>query len=81
MWQKYFAIKCKEMILDALTIGLSPIAGMMLPVSQKTGMLVGVLLDEGLLSNVRPAAAGQIGARCPAPCNIRRVGVLGTGIL
>ena len=61
-------------------IGLSSSSGLMLVFSQKTGMLQTILLDEGHLTNVRTAIAGQIAAKFLAPENIKAIGVLGTGI-
>jgi ornithine cyclodeaminase len=53
--------------------------GLMLLFSQKTGELLGVLLDEGLLTNVRTAGAGAVVAKYFAPKKISRVGILGAG--
>jgi len=76
----YFVIKIASGFYENPKIGLSSSSGLMLLFSQKTGMLVSVLLDEGLLTNVRTAVAGQISAKYLAPRNIHHIGVLGTGI-
>ncbi len=39
-----------------------------------------ILLDEGHLTNVRTAVAGAIAAKYLAPGNIKRIGIVGTGI-
>jgi len=43
-------------------------------------MLVSVLIDEGYLTNVRTAIAGQIVAKYMAPKEVNGIGVFGTGI-
>ncbi len=52
----------------------------MLVFSQKTGILQNILLDNGHLTNVRTAIAGEIAAKHLAPETINAIGVLGTGI-
>jgi len=54
-------------------------SGLMLVFKQKTGELSAILLDEGLLTNVRTAAAGAVVAKCLAPRNITCVGLVGAG--
>ena len=61
-------------------LGLSSSSGLMLVFSQKTGFLKTILLDDGYLTNVRTAIAGQIAAKYLAPPDISAIGVLGTGI-
>ena len=41
--------------------------GVMVVFSQRTGMLRGVLLDEGYLTELRTAAAGALAAKCVLP--------------
>jgi len=60
--------------------GLSSSSGLMMVFSQKTGILKTILLDDGYLTNVRTAIAGQIAANYLAPSGISAIGVLGTGI-
>jgi ornithine cyclodeaminase len=76
----YFVIKIASGFYDNPKIGLSSSSGLMLLFSQKTGVLVSVLLDEGYLTNVRTAMAGEISAKYLAPKNIGCIGILGTGI-
>ena len=55
--------------------------GLMLVFEQRTGVLHTILLDEGLLTDVRTAAAGALFARhlAPPPSQVSRIGILGTG--
>jgi len=55
-------------------------SGLMLVFKQRTGELIAILLDEGLLTNVRTAAAGAVTAKCLAPKKVRRIGLVGAGI-
>lgn len=48
--------------------------------SQKTGKMVALLMDEGILTELRTAAAGAVAALCLAPVDIQCIGMLGTGI-
>jgi len=41
---------------------------------------VGVLLDEGYLTNVRTACAGAVAAKYLAPKKVERIGVFGAGV-
>lgn len=61
-------------------IGLPSSSGLMLVFSQKTGVLQSVLLDEGYLTDVRTAIAGEIAAKYLAPEILTAIGVIGTGI-
>ena len=54
--------------------------GLMLMFSQTTGELVAVLLDEGSLTDIRTAVAGAIAAKCLAPPDVNRIGIVGSGI-
>ena len=55
-------------------------SGCMQVYSQHTGKLVALLLDDGVLTELRTAAAGAVAARFMAPKNLKRIGMLGTGI-
>uniref|UniRef100_A0A7S0ADU8 Ornithine cyclodeaminase n=1 Tax=Minutocellus polymorphus TaxID=265543 RepID=A0A7S0ADU8_9STRA len=49
--------------------------------SQKTGKMEALLMDEGILTELRTAAAGAVAALCLAPVDdIKQIGMLGTGI-
>jgi ornithine cyclodeaminase len=56
------------------------IDGMVLVFDARTGGLVAMLLDGGLLTDVRTGAAGGVAARWLAPERVDTVAVIGTGI-
>ena len=53
--------------------------GMMLLFNQKTGQPLAILLDNGILTDIRTAIAGQICAKNFSN-KIKRIGVIGTGM-
>lgn len=59
--------------------GLPSNNGLMLAFSAQTGEPVALLQDEGWLTCVRTALAGQIVARLLAPANVEAIGIIGTG--
>ncbi|GIS72535.1 MAG: hypothetical protein CM1200mP10_21120 [Candidatus Neomarinimicrobiota bacterium] len=61
-------------------LGLSNGQGMMLVFDQKSGKPIGLLQDEGFLTDVRTAVAGAICAKYLAPKNIEAIGIVGTGV-
>lgn len=61
-------------------IGLPPFSGCMIVLSQKTGMVEAVLLEEGELTNHRTAAAGAVAAMALAVGRIPAIGIVGTGV-
>jgi ornithine cyclodeaminase len=75
----YYLIKIASGFYDNLKLGLPSSNGLMLFFSRKTGELLGVLLDEGYLTNIRTAAAGAVAAKYFAPQKVRRAGILGAG--
>lgn len=75
-----FVIKIASGFYDNPKLGLPSNAGLMLVFSQKTGQLEAILLDDGYLTDVRTAVAGQIAAKYLAPSEISRIGILGSGI-
>lgn len=76
----YFVIKIASGFYDNPKINLSSNSGLMLLFSQKTGVPASILLDEGFLTDVRTAVAGEICAKYLAPKGIHRIGVFGTGV-
>ena len=52
----------------------------MLVLSQKTGMLECVLLENGELTNHRTAAAGAVCAKHLAPPGLEHIGIVGSGV-
>lgn len=75
-----YVIKIASGFYNNPELGLSSSSGLMLVFSQKTGILQNILLDDGHLTNVRTAIAGQIAAQYLAPETINAIGVLGTGV-
>lgn len=75
-----YVIKIASGFYNNPQVGLSSSSGLLLVFSQKTGQLLHILLDEGYLTNVRTAIAGQIAAKHLAPAKVTAIGVLGTGI-
>lgn len=55
-------------------------SGLMQLYSQITGKLETLLMDEGILTDLRTAAVGAVAAQLLAPEDIRCIGILGTGI-
>jgi ornithine cyclodeaminase len=60
--------------------GLPANSGLMVTFDQRTGLPLSVLLDEGLLTNVRTAAAGAVAAKHLARRDTQRICVLGSGV-
>jgi ornithine cyclodeaminase len=75
-----FVIKIASGFYDNPQLGLPSNSGLMLVFSQKTGSLQAVLLDEGYLTDVRTAVAGQVAAKYLGPKEVSAIGVFGTGI-
>ena len=59
----YFVIKIASGFYENYKLDLPTGSGLMLLFSQKTGNLECILLDEGYLTDVRTALAGQIAAK------------------
>eukprot|EP01084_Bolivina_argentea_P193131 331391_1 len=57
-----------------------PNSGVMLVFSQITGSLNGILLDNGILTELRTAAASALAALVFGPKHITNIGIIGTGI-
>lgn len=74
-----FAIKIASSFYENPTRGLPSSNGMMLVFDALTGAPLGVLSDEGALTDLRTAVAGAIAARLIAPTNPRILGVVGAG--
>ena len=55
-------------------------SGCMQVYSQHTGKLEALLLDDGILTELRTAAAGAVAAKYMAPKELKRIGMVGTGI-
>ena len=75
-----FVIKVATGFFGNPALGLPPFGGCMLVLSQKTGMVEAVLLEEGELTNHRTAAAGAVAAKHLAPKNVGCIGIIGSGV-
>jgi ornithine cyclodeaminase len=77
----YYVIKVASGFYENPVSNLLPSSnGLMLMFSQNSGELVAVLLDEGSLTDIRTAVAGAIAAKCLAPSQVTRIGIIGSGI-
>jgi len=76
----YYVFKIASGFYENSKLGLPTSNGLMLLFSQKTGELLSILLDEGYLTDIRTAIAGAIAAKFLAPKNIKRIGIVGTGV-
>jgi ornithine cyclodeaminase len=77
---KYYVIKIASGFYHNPRLGLPSSNGLMILFDQNTGMPVCALLDEGFLTDIRTAIAGAIAAKYLAPPEIKRIGVVGTGV-
>src|SRR3990167_2943302 len=77
---EYYVIKVASGFYDNPKLNLPSSNGLMLLFSQKTGAVLGILLDEVYLTDLRTAAAGAIAAKYLAPSKITNIGIIGTGI-
>lgn len=78
--QEHFVIKVATGFYENPTLGLPPFGGCMLVLSQKTGAVEAVLLEEGELTNHRTAAAGAVAAKYLAPETVSAIGIVGAGV-
>ena len=60
--------------------GLPSSNGVVLVFSRRTGELLTFLQDEGLLTDLRTAAAGAVAAKYLAPKDLECIGIIGSGI-
>lgn len=74
-----FAIKISPGFFDNPKLGLPSLNGLMVLLSSRTGLVQGLLLDNGYLTQVRTAAAGAVAAKHLARTNARIAAVLGAG--
>jgi ornithine cyclodeaminase len=77
---EYYVIKVASGFYGNAALGLPTGDGLMLLFSQRTGTLVGILVDHAHLTDVRTAVAGAIAARALAPPVVEQVGIIGTGV-
>ncbi|MBU1374944.1 MAG: ornithine cyclodeaminase family protein [Alphaproteobacteria bacterium] len=77
--RQLFAIKMASSFYDNPAQGLPSSNGLMLVFNARTGEPLGMLSDEGALTDLRTAVAGAIAARLIAPAGMRTLGVIGAG--
>jgi len=77
---QFYVVKLASGFYQNPQLGLSSSQGMMLLFDQKTGVVKGVLLDHGYLTDIRTAVAGAIAAKYLAPKAVSCIGIIGTGI-
>lgn len=73
------AIKISPGFFDNPSLGLPSVNGLMVLFSTRTGMVEGLLLDNGYLTDVRTAAAGAVAAKYLARADSRSAAILGAG--
>ena len=78
--ESLFTVKIATGFYENQKLGLSSSQGVILLFSQITGALEAILLDEGLLTDVRTTIASMISLKYLAPSTIHHIGILGTGI-
>ncbi|CAE6857086.1 ornithine cyclodeaminase family protein [Paraburkholderia aspalathi] len=74
-----FAIKVSSGFYDNPKRGLPSNSGFVVLCSATTGVPVALLQDEGWLTCVRTAIAGQLAARVAAPRDVKAIGIIGAG--
>ncbi len=77
---RYYVVKIASGFYGNPALGLASSNGLMLVFDQATGALATVLLDEGMLTDVRTAVAGAVAAKYLAPSHVEHIGVIGTGM-
>lgn len=77
---EYYVVKLASGFYNNPQIGLSSSQGMMLLFDQKTGVVKGILLDHGYLTDIRTAVAGAIAAKYMGPKKVTSIGIVGAGI-
>jgi len=74
-----FTVKVSTGFYSNAAQGLSSNGGLMLVLCAKTGQPLALLQDEGWLTSLRTAVAGQVVARALAPSRVEAIGIIGTG--
>ncbi len=77
--EPYYVIKIASGFYQNPEKGLPSSNGLMLVFRRATGELAAILLDEGLLTDLRTGAAGAVAAKHLAPKTVRRIGIVGSG--
>lgn len=79
MGAETFAVKVSSGFYGNSEVGLPNNSGLVLIFSAKNGQPVALLQDEGWLTSMRTAIAGQLVARVLAPRKVQGIGIIGTG--
>ena len=74
-----FTVKVSTGFYSNPAKGLPSNSGLMMVFCASTGQPLALLQDEGWLTSLRTALAGQIVARALAPSSVQGIGILGTG--
>jgi ectoine utilization protein EutC len=74
-----FCVKLSSGFFNNPSMGLPSANGMMILIDSQTGGPLAVLADEGLLTDLRTAAAGAVAAKYGSRPDSRIVGIIGTG--
>ena len=77
--EPYYVIKIASGFYLNTEKGLPSSNGLMLVFRRTTGELAAILLDEGLLTDLRTGAAGAVAAKYLAPKTVHRIGIVGSG--
>ncbi|PZR90993.1 MAG: ornithine cyclodeaminase family protein [Candidatus Nephthysia bennettiae] len=75
----FFAFKVATGFYDNLSLGLPVTGGLSIVFDANTGLLTGLLFDNGWLTEVRTGAAGALATDLLAVKQPQQVGILGTG--
>ncbi|SIS38319.1 cyclodeaminase [Salimicrobium flavidum] len=74
-----FCVKLSSGFFDNPEKGLPSANGLMILISSETGEVKQIFADQGLLTDLRTAAAGAVAAKHVSRENSERAGILGTG--
>jgi ornithine cyclodeaminase len=77
--EPHYIVKVASGFYENEKLGLKSSQGLMLVFSQQTGEVLAVLLDEGVLTDIRTAVASMITIKHLAPSNVDYLGIIGTG--
>ncbi len=77
--QPYYVIKIASGFYQNPAMGLPSSNGLFLVFHKQTGELAAILLDEGLLTDIRTALTGALCAKYLAPPIVHMIGIIGTG--
>ncbi len=76
----YFVVKVATGFYGNPARGLPSSSGLMLLFDAATGAPAAILLDEGVLTDARTAAAGAVAAKWCMPDELAAIGIIGAGI-